>query len=685
MANLQKLFCSMAGSLVFFLGSAGAGVRVLAAEEEPAEAPEAAEAAEAETSSREEAELFESGCAFADSGDEFSFSASKTRYEMGEKIVVSIHSDPSDEVISLEHTAEGFRVSAPRETAEDQIEITLTHDIEYIEPQFTITAKTQSGEVKVRRLYGAYTECGLYVSSSSAESAWGNYCYDLYSHGTISEEEFYAARMKLFGGCVKETVSTSAPSASVYSVNATNTVNATLKWEDDSHVTHPLQYTKTEIWDVYHGALLGTVYTDVNGRFTFRFENSYVVQLRLRAFAEGENSSVTDTNGKVYALDSSIYGGITPGATTSCNLTIDMSNEFGQAFQISQAVITAARYATEMNGKPLSDVKVKYYDPNAYQDSKVDALRNENCYYDGSAKILYIVDNDETHYDLFTYSSWDVIMHEYGHHVENDLNILVGPGLSHSFSENLIDSNYYQYTKAQAINLTWKEAYANIYSGMAQAYFASSLQNIQSVGDAQHFSYNGANIDYETTTGVFYPYRKSANGEACEGAVIGVLWDLFDPANESHDFLYFGHKTMWDLIKNSKATTFSELVSYFNRIYPQNTVFALGKMLTHYGMAVSNIQCQFMGNYRRYYWMPNGTSSELPNNKFTVIFYDGVGVEIFRRDTLMDSLIIYQEDVEKIKDCTGATYSVAVIAYQTGYPETGPYYSDLTTFNKSAL
>ncbi len=682
MVRLRKLFCSMAGSLVFFLGSAGAGVQVFAAEEETVENIERAEAA-IENPLQEDAELLGNGCAYADSGDEFSFSAGKTRYEAGEKIVATIHTDSDDEVVSIEQSADGFRVSKPRQISGDQIEITLTHDMDCAEPHFTLTAKTKSGEVKVRHLYGVFTERGLYVSSASSESAQADYYFDLYSTGTIAEGEFYSLRENLYKGSLTEIIYNSAPSASVLSNYAINTVNATLKWKDDAQITHPLQFTKAEIWDVYHSALLGTVYTNINGEFTFHFENSYVVQLQLRVFAEGENTSVTDLNGTVYRIDSSIHGGVTPGTSSFFDETIDMSTEFGQAFQILQAVNTAARYATEMNGSPLSDVATIYpNNPNSVDPTK------DNCYYFNN-KIFICKRDDNVHLGYPTsYASWDVIMHEYGHHVAKELEITANPGYSHTFTSNLTELTHRtqngeeQNSKSEAIRLAWGEAHASLFSGMAQIYFASSLKFIFTASDSQYLSYNKANFDYDNAVKLTVPYREAAGGEACEGSVIAVLWDLFDSANEEHDTLSFGHYSMWQLLKNSKATTMSEFAAYFNQAYPLSTVLDFGKLLSHYGVAVSNIKYQYLGNYKLYHWKRNGTSTKMPNNDFEVVFYDGVGVEIFRRQTSIDSCTIYESDWEKIERSTGTTYSIVIISRQTGSPATGPYYSERVTFNK---
>lgn len=671
MVNLRKLCCSMVGSLVLILGSAGVGVRVFAAEEEPAEAPEAT----AETSVQEEAELFESGCAYADSGDEFFFSASKTRYEMGEKIVVAIHTNPSDEIISVEHTARGFRVSKPKYIAEDQFEITLTHDLDYIESQFTLTVKTESGDIQMCHLYGLYTECGLFVSTASLDSAWDAYYYNLYKAGIYTWEEYNEALCKMYSQNI-ETNDALLPAlqqnqtASVSS--GITTVTGVLTWIDDSEVEHPLQYTKVEIRDAYTESLYGTAYTDVNGAYSFKRSDTASRNFYIKIYAAGENTAVKTVNGGDYAFISPSNKTTAGGGTCIINAAVNMDDDIGQALQISQAVITADRYATAMNGSALSKVTVKY------------PTTGGSCCYYGDTKTIEILKNTNIYaYRPNTYASWDVVMHEYGHHVESVLGITANPGFEHNLLGNLAESTHkvkigdeiveVNNTKSEAIRLAWAEAHASVFSGMAQAYFAFSLQNIKTVGDTSYDSYNGANIDYESTEGV-------ALSEACEGAVIGVLWDVYDSANESHDSFSLSHKALWDLVKGSKATTLSAFVQHFYSKSSQDEGSRLGKILGYYGIAAFGISAPTIETSHRIYWMSKNLSSRSSPDVCDVVFYDLSGKEIGRVSNQTAGWISILPPLwEKIP--IGKSY-VQIVSYQNDSPKTGPYYSERYVYSR---
>ncbi len=675
MVNLRKLCCSMVGSLVLILGSAGVGVRVFAAEEEPAEATEAT----AETSVQEEAELFESGCAYADSGDEFFFSASKTRYEMGEKIVVAIHTDPSDEIISVEHTARGFRVSKPKYIAEDQFEITLTHDLDYIEPQFTLTVKTESGDIQMCHLYGLYTECGLFVSTASLDSAWDAYYYNLYEAGIYTWEEYNEALCKMYSQNI-ETNDALLPAlqqnqtASVSS--GITTVTGVLTWIDDSEVEHPLQYTKVEIRDAYTESLYGTTYTDVNGAYSFKRSDTASRNFYIKIYAAGENTAVKTVNGGDYAFISPSNKTTAGGGTCIINAAVNMDDDIGQALQISQAVITADRYATAMNGSALSKVTVKYPDNDLVKEPE-----KAGCWYENNA--LFICKRNDKVYLGFpaSHACWDAIMHEYGHHIANKLGIDDSPGGTHFIDENLLERVYTindndeqrYYTKSEAIRLAWNEGIASVFSGMAQAYFATSLQNIRTVGDTAYLSYNGTKLDYEATTGV-------AMSEACEGAVIGVLWDLYDPANESHDTLAFGHKFFWDFLKGSKAKTLSAFAQYFYSKRSQDEGSHLGKILGYYGIAAFGISAPTIETSHRIYWMSKNLSSRSSPDVCDVVFYDLSGKEIGRVTNQTAGWISILPPLwEKIP--IGKSY-VQIVSYQNDSPKTGPYYSERYVYSR---
>lgn len=106
-------------------------------------------------------------------------------------------------------------------------------------------------------------------------------------------------------------------------------------------------------------------------------------------------------------------------------------NDFGRAQQVSQALIYADKYAEIINGAELSPI-IAYYPA-------------KKTYYNYVTKKIRITGRGS---DL-DYADWDVIMHEYGHHVASEFNIDDSPGLPHVSSENLAD----KYNKSKGIRL----------------------------------------------------------------------------------------------------------------------------------------------------------------------------------------------------------------------------------------
>ena len=175
------------------------------------------------------------------------------------------------------------------------------------------------------------------------------------------------------------------------------------------------------------------------------------------------------------------------GVTQTISCSINMSTETGQVFQISQAISTAARYATAMNGIPMSNVTVIYpYSTNS-----------DTCSYINEYSTIYINKNN-----CKTYRTWDTIMHEYGHHVQYEINIINSPGGSHSSSQNDEDVYYisgYTDAKDRGVRIAWGESWPTVFGIMAQQKYISNLSNIEYVGDSYYSSH-----DYGTYCGLQY-------------------------------------------------------------------------------------------------------------------------------------------------------------------------------------
>jgi hypothetical protein len=385
-----------------------------------------------------------------------------------------------------------------------------------------------------------------------------------------------------------------------------------------------------------------------------------------------------------------------------------MTTELGQVFQICQAAIIAEKYAMEMSNQTLPAVNVVYPATNF----------NNCCYYkaDGTpnslATIYITTQNQATGYPS-SYASWDTVMHEYGHHVQYFFGITGSHGGTHWSGTNMAD-HYYTYhlntnaeslcqkcnigtlteeeCKEYGVTIAWTEAWATVFGTMAQDYYKDLIAGIESVGDDRYTAYN--QLDYSLET-IAKSYR---NGEACENAVSGVLYDLFDDNDDESDTLSMGHQWMWNTVMDSQAKTFSQ---YINYLLENNLVDdgKLGALLTDNRIApydFSERTCQENNAVAYLTWSAKrfgkqygqGEEGEIDSNtEFQLIFATVDGEEILKISTAnYDWHRLTRDEWHMITEAEGSQYKWRVALYeqtgaQAGYAS-GPYYSSWVICNK---
>lgn len=412
---------------------------------------------------------------------------------------------------------------------------------------------------------------------------------------------------------------------------------------------------------------LGTVYTDNDGNFSYTFTNpdgfwdfengGYDIFIRVYAGDTNAMVEISDS-GDEYYYESTVSENVSSGSTVTRNFTFTMSNDLGRAFQISQAIITARDYAWIMMGEMPSDVTIRY--PNG-----------SGCaYYSGSSYIRVTGNARNNDSVPHSYAAWDVLMHEYGHHIQHIVGNTANPGLDHSSSQNNAD----RYNdKDIGIRLAWGESWPTVFGAMAQQYYSVYLTNIDTTRDAFYTSYNGLDYDIENNTTVLL-------GEACERSIMSVLWDLFDSNNDNVDTISLGHSAFWDVTAIDGCVTFSDFVTYFYDEYP-SYIDDLGTNLTYYRMAttkpyISNSSSVSQTVPPTFRWSAQGGSSTFPNNSFVLIFYNSSGTEILRTaTTTSNTYTLTQSEWNSVLYSYGTTYTVAVAATQTDSPTTGEYIS----------
>ncbi len=416
-------------------------------------------------------------------------------------------------------------------------------------------------------------------------------------------------------------------------------VEGTIKWIDNSENSHPAQYIKIDAysWEEESDNFLGTCYTDVHGNYSLDFSESNVLSdnVYINVNAASDNVIVYNSlnNEYVHSTKNSIIPDFW-NERAQIDVDFDMSAVFGQALQVSQAAITASRYATMLNGHAFPTVKVFYpYGTGA-------SFYNDKGIHINGARGI----------DLQPYESWDAIMHEYGHYVQKQLGITQSQGGTHVSSINMED-HYYEdsikdkcvwgqhlaiYSPAKCkymgVSISWAEAWATSFSFRAQFFFKDILDdNIRTVCDT---IYQSSNIDIDS----YYDYETiQSKGEGTEEAIIGFLWDLFDDYNEDEPFdnIMLSDEAIWNYVVTPHVKVFADLITY---IYNTNDIPRdnLAALLDKYEMNVGNLRFYYVNdnNLPAFSWNPRGGSEYYPNNLFELKVYDNSKNLLFSHENL---------------------------------------------------
>ncbi len=359
-----------------------------------------------------------------------------------------------------------------------------------------------------------------------------------------------------------------------------------LVWIDNNNNEHPLAYTKVKL-------STGSIdYTDSNGYLPMGMLANVTSTFDLTIYSAGVRTSVGRAANVVYI---NIHYNL---SVVQQKIIVNVSTLFGKVSQISQALIFADMFAKEMNGTAMDSVKALY---------PYDIGTN----YDDNEEIIYLLGTNTDD----EYADWDVIMHEYGHHVQAQLGITDNPGDWHVGSLNMIDhymldsypnlgnnncggkcarhrSNYpidKEDAKEEGIKIAWAEAWPTIFGELAQQYYANELSNIVGVADGKYSDYESVP---EVDVGYYYENISRKKGEGCERSVIAVLWELFqvfinnDIASAEAEKVSVNIKKWWDITTISQTYTLSDFIANFYEQYPEY-IGDIGYALEEYNIAAT--------------------------------------------------------------------------------------------------
>lgn len=468
---------------------------------------------------------------------------------------------------------------------------------------------------------------------------------------------------------------------STNSIGATGSVSGILKWKDDEDGIHPLIGAKVKI-TIDGSWWSGETYTNETGFYSFSYSGIWYAgsgHAKVHVLAENDSVNVktSGTYEKVHDFGNSA------GGTFSYTFSPKTDGDMGKAIMMFQGAKNFADYAEFLNGgTPIGFCHFVYPDRSASSGAN---YKNSN---------IYIAEESPKKEGYpSSYASWDMIGHEYGHHIENVYGFSQSSGGEHVIVDNNIDARIssgssYAEAKEKGKKLAWAEGWATYWSIIAQYHFNNDLKNIKTVGDSLYTASNGVNYNlddyefYNNKTG----FIKQPLGDGSEFVVQSILYKLYSPGKDSYDHFSIGEMPIWNLIVSKKPVTFAEFVNYlYEAGYNKNK---LGIILGKYEVITDQMSIkdnEYFDKNPVLSWNTTMGSEYLKYNQFDLYFEKNDGTYISKVNSITASgdtatYVISPGLWNNIKKNCKTTFIVYFVARQTDF-ESENYYSQKFEFD----
>lgn len=632
-------------------------------------------------------------------------------YSTNSIIDLVIFLDLNEEVLDFNMKCTGFEIVKDILPMKDKISFSVQFNKKEEKPHIEITLYLSNETSLNLSLYGFIKEDKLFISRSSFYAAEEVYLFYL-QQNDIEKYESVRSKEMVCHDPIKPSNLLEYPSISLMSSNPDTYVQGTFSWFDDDGNSHPLQFNRIELWDKepIGETMLAVTYTDVNGFYRFGFNNAddftdfenggYDIFVRLIPMCE--NTRVYKGNGSSYQEDLGYYENIPTGTEYEISKTYYMVKdtekkpedfwvkydfEFAQALQISQAAIFAAKYVKEMSGRNIASASIRY----PHNESLT------GCFYNRNDSTIYLINSNDNK-NLKSYAAWDTIMHEYGHHVQQEFEICNNPGGTHLFENRMGDHYKNHFTsgvfhvycecswrdfsenecKLQGNRIAWGEGWPTYFSIVAQQYFSANLINIKTVGDSKYTDYKGTN--YSLTNS----FRL---GDDCELTVQSILYEMYDNSHDDvdQDALGLGHRVMWNMTTGSKAKTFQEFDLYFRANYnDKSRLKYYGRILGYYNLAPSLVTASPISTVSPTFswsWNPSTPSIFFNDTSYELNFYDSNYNWIGKTERTASTSLSPGEDLWTRVINSGYMFHVSVTRYENNSP-TSCYEGEWRSYSK---
>lgn len=314
----------------------------------------------------------------------------------------------------------------------------------------TIEICLSSNSTLSLNIYSYKTEYGIFLNTESMDLAEDNYYSYLLYNEYITEDDYanYTNPKSLPSIEKEEEIIEDVENATDSNIKqrkkTTTYLSGKLSWIDDENkVIHPLSGILIEIYDkeLIGSQYLGSTFTDENGYYAFCFQNQTLMEnggydIFIKAKSQGEKTKVVKSlfYNNSYSIQSEITKNVTTGYYYDKSMIINMNTNTGKTFQIAQALSYGNEYVKAMNnGTSAPSISAQYPTSSSYQN------------------FLGL------HYGKKDYKFWDILLHEYGHHLQEWMGITSSPGGEHFIDGDCIESR----GKDKGIKLAWGRGMAN--------------------------------------------------------------------------------------------------------------------------------------------------------------------------------------------------------------------------------
>ena len=474
-------------------------------------------------------------------------------------------------------------------------------------------------------------------------------------------------------------------------VIANGRVYGYLKWTDDNGIIHPLVGAKVKL--TFTGSWgNASTYTNSSGFYSISFNGiwtAWAYECDIHVYAENEMIKVTNESGTVYEHATRLNG-MNNDDNYNYSYTFLKGTDLCNSMDIFTAAKNFADHASMLNGGSNIEIcNIKY------------PCNSSGAYYEPSKSTITLPNENKRVSDTYpsVHESWDVIGHEYGHHLQK-LYFHHDYYGSHSSSTSDItgyfndqinkgnanyDSDLYA-AKKQGMGLAWSESWPTFYSIVSQFAFPDDLKTIKYVANERYESYNGLNY----TLNAF-----SSHGETTERTIMHFLYQLWDDSNSITDKMTIPESQLWTIMVAYNPEFFYEFIG---ALYDCDFTFSrndLGLLLETFNFSSKDVYLNVEEDdnyaYRpTFSWSTSGSdlyfnskTYNFSNDTFILEFYDSNKNLILT--TAMVSSLSYtpnQNEWNSIIKAQGKKYYVLVKSYDTLGTTSGPYLSQYYEFDK---